>query len=409
MMSPRDPSQQTQPQPASARDKLSRAMRGLTTGLAADTAHGAVVPPVYLSSNYAYEEFGQRPTFDYSRGGNPTRALLQDALATLEGGAGATVTASGMAAIGLVIETFVPIGGHVVAPHDCYGGTWRILDTWATRGRLSVDWVDQTDLDDLREALTRPTDLLLVETPSNPLLRVTDIAAAADIAHRSTPTPGRTVVAVDNTFCSPVLQHPLDLGADLAVASDTKFLNGHSDVVGGSVVAAGTEDAEALAYLANVTGVTASPVDCWLTLRGLRTLAARMRTHCDNARAMVEVLTGHRAVRAVHWPGLPDHPGHDLALRQQEDFGSLLSFELAGVEAVRAFMTGLEGFILAESLGGVESLVCHPATMTHAAMTQAARDAAGVTDAMIRMSPGIEPADDLAACLTEALDRAAAA
>lgn len=389
---------------------MSRTMRGLTTGLCTDAAHNSVTPPLHMSSNYFYDAFGERPTFDYGRGGNPTRATLAEALCVLEGGAGATVTSSGMAAVALVLEALVPVGGHVVAPHDCYGGTWRILDTWASAGRLTVDWVDQTAPGALIEALERPTDLLWVETPSNPLLRITDISAACEAAHRSSGgRSGRTVVAVDNTFCSPILQQPLDLGADLSVASDTKFLNGHSDVIGGSVVAARQEDAELLAFHANMTGLTASPIDSWLTLRGLRTLAVRMQAHCANAARMVEVLCAHPAVSAVHWPGLPDHPGHDLAARQQRDFGSLLSFELTGGEpAVRAFMTGLEGFILAESLGGVESLVCHPATMTHAAMTQEARDAAGVTPAMVRMSPGIDPVDDLAAFLTDALDRAAA-
>ncbi|MDO4412855.1 PLP-dependent aspartate aminotransferase family protein [Cutibacterium sp.] len=385
----------------------STTMQGLTTGLCSDHAHSSVTPPAFLSSNYFYDTFGERPTFDYGRGGNPTRALLADALTTLEGGTGAVVTSSGMSAIMLVLQAFVPIGGHVIAPHDCYGGTWRILDTWAAAGRLTVDWVNETDLDALRTALGSPTDLLLVETPSNPLLRITDIAAAAELAHSS--TGDRTVVAVDNTFCSPILQQPLSLGADLVIASDTKFLNGHSDVIGGSVVAAAEEDVDLMAFHANMMGVTASPLDAWLTLRGLRTLKVRMQAHCLNAARMVEILSSHKAVTAVHWPGLPDHPGHDLAARQQKDFGSLLSFELAGgLPAVKAFMTGLEGFILAESLGGVESLVCHPATMTHAAMSQEARDAAGVNDAMIRMSPGIDPVEDLAACLTEALDRAAA-
>ena len=244
-----------------------------------------------------------------------------------------------------------------------------------------------------------------METPSNPLLRITDIAAAAELAHSS--AGKRTVVAVDNTFCSPILQQPLSLDADLVIASDTKFLNGHSDVIGGSVVAANQQDVDLIAFHANMMGLTASPLDSWLTLRGLRTLGVRMQAHCANAARMVEILQSHQAVTAVYWPGLPNHPGHELAARQQKNFESLLSFELAGGRAsVEAFMTGLKGFILAESLGGVESLVCHPATMTHAAMSQEARDAAGVTDAMIRMSPGIDPVNALAICLSEALDRA---
>ncbi len=391
-----------------AREGLSELMRGLTTGIAAPDQHSAVVPPLYLSTNYAFAGLDGRPAFDYSRGHNPTRDLLAEALATLEHGSGATVTSSGMAAITLLIEATVPVGGHVIAPHDCYGGTWRLLDTWSATGRLTVDWVDETDLDGLQRAVTSfegaaaHTDLVLVETPSNPLLRITDISAAARLGHDA-----GAAVAVDNTFCSPLLQHPLLLGADYAVASDTKFLNGHSDVVGGSVVSATPERAERIAYLANVIGVTASPIDAWLTLRGLRTLDARLRVHADNTRRIVETLTAHPAVEAVHWPGLPDHPGHELATRQQERPGSLLSFELAGGRAAaRRFLDGLRGFTLAESLGSVESLVCHPSSMTHAAMSERAKADAGVTESMIRMSVGIEPADDLVACLSEALERA---
>lgn len=392
-----------------AREGLSELMRGLTTGIAAPDQHSSVVPPLYLSTNYAFSGLDGRPAFDYSRGHNPSRDLLAEALATLEHGAGATVTSSGMSAITLLVETTVPVGGHVIAPHDCYGGTWRLLDTWSQTGRLTVDWVDETDLNTLEHALTRfdeapvHTDLVIVETPSNPLLRITDIAEASRLGHRA-----GAVVAVDNTFCSPILQHPLQLGADYVVASDTKFLNGHSDVVGGSVVSATAERAERIGYIANVIGVTASPFDAWLTLRGLRTLDARIRVHADNTRRVVETLTGHRAVSAVYWPGLADHPGHDLAARQQEGPGSLLSFELnGGIDAVRRFLDGLQGFTLAESLGGVESLVCHPFSMTHAAMSEKAKADAGVTESMIRMSVGIEPAEDLVSCLTEGLDRAA--
>lgn len=392
-----------------ARDGLSERMRGLTAGIAAPELRSAVVPPLYLSTNYVFSGLDGRPQFDYSRGHNPTRDLLGEALATLEHASGATVTSSGMAAITLLIETTVPVGGHVIAPHDCYGGTWRLLDTWSQTGRLTVDWVDQTDPDHLTQALGQfdgapvHTDLVLVETPSNPLLRITDIAEVSRLAHDA-----GAVVAVDNTFCSPLLQRPLTLGADYVVASDTKFINGHSDVVGGSVASATTEGAERIAYHANVIGVTASPFDSWLTLRGLRTLDARLRVHAENTRRIVDTLTSHPAVTAVHWPGLADHPGHDLAARQQDGPGSLLSFELAGgLDAVRRFLDGLRGFTLAESLGGVESLVCHPATMTHAAMSEKAKADAGVTESMIRMSVGIEPAEDLVACLTEALGRAA--
>lgn len=391
-----------------SREGLSARMRGLTAGMNVDTQHNAVVPPIYLSTNYGFDGLEGRPPIDYSRGGNPTRNQLGEALATLEGGAGGTITSSGMSAITLLVEALVPIGGHVIAPHDCYGGTWRLLDTWAGTGRLTVDWVDETDLSALGAALTTcedgpvHTDLVWIETPSNPLLRITDIATVSRLAHAQ----GAAVVA-DNTFCSPLLQRPLEFGADFVTASDTKFINGHSDVIGGSVVSATAEGAEKIKYLANVIGVTASPFDSWLTLRGLRTLDARLRVHAENTGRIVEMLTGHPAVTAVHWPGLPDHPGHRLAQKQQDGPGSLLSFELdGGIDAVRRFLDGLRGFTLAESLGGVESLVCHPFTMTHAAMSERAKADAGVTESMIRMSVGIEPAEDLLACLHEALERA---
>ncbi|WP_114046317.1 trans-sulfuration enzyme family protein [Acidipropionibacterium virtanenii] len=382
-------------------------MRGLTTGMNVDNQHNAVVPPIYLSTNYGFEGLDGRPPIDYSRGGNPTRDQLGRALATLEGGAGGTITSSGMSAIALLIDAVVPVGGHVIAPHDCYGGTWRLLDTWAGTGRLTVDWVDETDLPSLQTALTAfegqevRTSLVWIETPSNPLLRITDIAAVSRLAHAR-----GAVVAADNTFCSPLLQRPLEFGADHVISSDTKFINGHSDVVGGSVVSATAESAEQIRYLANVIGVTASPFDSWLTLRGLRTLDARLRVHAENTERIVELLTSHPAVNAVHWPGLPDHPGRRLARKQQDGPGSLLSFELdGGIDAVRRFLDGLRGFTLAESLGGVESLVCHPFTMTHAAMSERAKADAGVTESMVRMSVGIEPAGDLLACLHEALER----
>ena len=377
----------------------------MRTGLGADPAHGAVVPPIYLSTNYTFEGPTSPRQYDYSRSGNPTRDQLNDALATLEGGVGATALATGLAAFTLVVEALVPVGGRVLAQHDCYGGTWRLLTFLAEQGRFVVDFVDVNDADALAAAIGRRPDLVLIETPSNPLLRITDIRATADAAHAV-----GALVAVDNTFLSPLLQRPLELGADLVLHSTTKFLNGHSDVVGGAVVVADPELHERLRLWANALGLTGSPFDAYLTLRGLRTLAARLRVHAETTAALVPVLRGHPAVARVHFPGLADHPGHDVAARQQLGMGSLVSFELAGgAPAVDAFLDGLQVFHLAESLGGIESLVCVPATMTHAGMTPEARDDAGITDALIRMSVGVEAADDLVAVVAEALDRAATA
>ncbi|MGO4957224.1 cystathionine gamma-synthase [Luteococcus sp. Sow4_B9] len=381
----------------------SRQTLGLRTGLDRDPAMQSVVPPIHMSTNYAFRGLDGRGEFDYSRSGNPTRALLSEALATLEGGAGAVATASGMAAVTLCVNAFVPAGGRVVAPHDCYGGTWRQLNWLAEKGVLRVDFVDLTSQESAAAALAEPAALVLVETPSNPLLRLTDIEAVAAMAHAA-----GAVVAVDNTFCSPILQQPLELGADVVLHSTTKFINGHSDVVGGAVVAKNQEQVELLAGWANCLGLTAGAFDAYLTLRGLRTLDARVRVHEENTRAILQLLDSHPAVGAVNHPSLPQHPGHDLARRQQPGgFGSLLSFELVGgLPAVRRFAEGLQIALLAESLGGIESLVCHPATMTHASMPAEIQQAAGITDSLVRMSVGIEGGQDLVADIRAGLDRA---
>jgi len=370
-------------------------------GIGRDLHHHAVVPPIHLSANYAFPEFGVKGAYDYTRSGNPTRDLLGEAIAELEGGARGIVTATGMAAVTLVLQ-LVGRGERVVAPHDCYGGTWRLLDALHRRGLLEVTFVDQGDQHALDRAFLRPVKLLWIETPSNPLLRVTDIAALAARGRAA----GALVVA-DNTFLSPALQRPLRLGADLVIHSTTKYLNGHSDVVGGAVVAADPAIDDDLKWWANCLGLTASPFDSWLTLRGLRTLAARIRQHEWNAAEVVSVLEGHPAVRKVWWPGLSGHPGHEIARRQQSGFGGMVSFELhGGKPAVRAFVDGLRHFTLAESLGGVESLVAHPDTMTHASMSPDARATAGISDSLLRLSVGIEDARDLVADLEGALDRA---
>jgi cystathionine gamma-synthase len=375
--------------------------RAVRAGIESDTQHGAVVPALHLSTNYSFTGLGGKRAYDYSRSGNPTRDLLGNALAELEQGAGAVITASGMAAVALALE-LVPAGATVLAAHDCYGGTWRLLDAWAKKGRFSVRFVDLTDNHALAEGLALKPALVWVETPSNPLLRITDIRHVAYAAHAV-----GALVVVDNTFLSPALQQPLALGADVVVHSTTKYINGHSDVVGGAVVARDAAVAEQLKWWGNCNGLTGAPFDSFLTLRGLRTLGVRLRQHQENAERIAAYLDQHDAVRKVYYPGLEQHIGHALAARQQQGFGGMLSFELHGdVPQIEAFVDGLHFFSLAESLGGVESLVAHPASMTHAAMAPEARRAAGIADTLLRLSIGIEDGDDLLRDLDAGLQRA---
>ena len=377
--------------------------RAVRAGIETDTQHGAVVPALHLSTNYSFAGFGEKRRYDYSRSGNPTRDLLGEALAEVEHGNAAVVTASGMAAVALALE-LVPARGLILATHDCYGGTWRLLDAWAKKGRFRVDFVDFTDPLALAKGLAQNPALVWVETPSNPLLRITDIRHVAEAAHAA-----GALCVVDNTFLSPALQSPLDLGADIVVHSTTKYINGHSDVVGGAVIARDPDLATQLQWWSNCLGLTGAPFDSFLTLRGLRTLGARLRVHQENAARIAELLSRHEAVHSVFYPGLPSHPQHALAARQQAGFGAMLSFELDGGEAaIRAFLDGLEFFSLAESLGGVESLVAHPASMTHAAMDSEVRRTAGISDALLRVSVGIEDGDDLLADLGAGLARAQA-
>jgi cystathionine gamma-synthase len=375
--------------------------RAVRAGIAADKHHGAVIPPIHLSSTFAFDGFGQKGVYDYTRSGNPTRDYLAAALAELETGAGCVVTSTGMSAVLLVLQLLRP-GDTIVASHDCYGGTHRLLRSLGARGHFNVLFEDLT-APASREiiAALRPR-LLWIETPSNPLLRITGIEAAAKAGHAA----GATVV-VDNTFLSPALQRPIELGADIVVHSTTKYINGHSDVVGGAVIARDAAVNEELVWWANCLGITGSPFDSYLTLRGLRTLQARMRIHLENAARAVETVCGHPAVARVYYPGLPSHPGHDIAASQQQGFGAMLSVELnGGLSAVKRFVGALECFTLAESLGGVESLVAHPETMTHASMDAAARENAGIKDSLVRLSVGLEDGDDLAEDLTIALDAA---
>lgn len=376
--------------------------RTVRAALETDTQHGAVVPPIHLSSTFAFASYGEKREYDYSRSGNPTRDSLGRALAELEGGAGAVVTASGMGAVSLVTQFFKPEQVAVV-PHDCYGGTYRLFNALHLRGALQVRFVDFQDSQALHGAIDARPALVWIETPSNPLLRIVDVAAVAARARAA----GAMVVA-DNTFLSPVWQRPLELGADLVIHSTTKYLNGHSDVVGGAVIAATPELHEQARWWGNCIGVTGAPFDSFLTLRGLRTLHARMKAHGENAQRVAELLAGHPAVAKVYFPGLASHPGHDIARRQQHGFGAMVSFELAGgIDQVKAFIDHVQLFSLAESLGGVESLVAHPASMTHAAMDEAARKRAGLSDTLMRLSVGIEQAEDLLRDLASGLDAAA--
>ncbi len=382
-------------------DTFSSATRAVRAALETDSQHNAVVPPLHLTSTYAFKGFGEKGVYDYTRSGNPTRDALGDAIASLEGAEGAVITASGMAAVTLVTQ-LLNSDELLIAPHDCYGGTYRLLDSLARRGSLRVEFVDQTDDRALDAALAKKPKLLWLETPSNPLLRIVDIRRLAQKAHDV-----GALLLVDNTFLSPGWQLPIGLGADLVLHSTTKYLNGHSDVVGGAVASASRELHDKLVWWANCIGVTGAPFDSYLTLRGIRTLHARLAIHGANAQRIAQLLDSHEAVQKVFYPGLEHHPQHRLAREQQSGFGAMVSFELkGGVPQVKAFLDGLKCFSLAESLGGVESLVAHPASMTHAGMAAEARQRAGISDSLLRLSVGIEDVNDLLADLQSGLDRA---
>ena len=378
----------------------SKATRAVRAAIETDAQHGAVVPPLHLSSNYTFAGLNEPRQYDYTRSGNPTRDALGDALADLEGGAGAVVTASGMGALTVLTQLLTP-GDTIIAPHDCYGGTYRLFEQQSKKGLFDVEFVDQTDLEALRTvcAKVKPT-IILTESPSNPLLRIADLTAISEIARES-----GALFAVDNTFLSPALQNPIEFGADLVIQSTTKYITGHSDVVGGAIIAATDELAEQCAYWANVIGITGAPFDSFMTLRGIRTLHPRIRQHEESATLIANVLSEQDNVTEVFYPGLATHPGHELAKKQQRGFGGMVSFAIdGGEEAVRAFVENLEFFCLAESLGGVESLVCHPASMTHAPVSEERKAAAGVTPTLIRLSVGLESAEDLVEDLLNALE-----
>lgn len=374
------------------------ATAAIHNGLNEEHQFGCVVPPVYLSSTYNFPEFDCPREHDYSRRGNPGRDITGRTLAELEGGAGAVVTSSGMSALHLLFTVFLSPGDVIVAPHDCYGGTYRLLDSCQQRGHFSVRFTDMNDDAALSAALAEKPKLVLIETPGNPLLRITDIAAVSEKAHQA-----GALVAADNTFLSPVLQQPLALGADFVIHSCTKYLNGHSDVVAGVVIAASQEHTETLSWWANNIGVTLGAFDSYLLLRGIRTLVPRIRLQEENARAIVACLAQQPMVKKIYYPGLETHPGHELAAKQQKGFGAMLSFEINGDKAtISRFLSHLSLFTLAESLGGVETLISHAATMTHAGMPEQARKAAGISDTLLRISAGIEDSGDLTAALEHA-------
>ncbi|EHH1105528.1 O-succinylhomoserine (thiol)-lyase [Vibrio parahaemolyticus] len=373
------------------------------TGIESDSQYHAVVPPIYLSTNYGFPAFGEVPKYDYTRSGNPNRGLLESALSKLESGKGAVVTNCGTSALNLWVSAFLGPDDLIVAPHDCYGGTYRLFNTRANKGDFKVQFVDQSDEQALEAALAKKPKLILLETPSNPLVRVVDIAAVCEKAKQV-----GALVAVDNTFLTPVYQKPLDLGADFVIHSTTKYINGHSDVIGGVVITKTEAHAEELAWWGNCIGATGTPFDSYMTLRGIRTLGARMRVHEESSQHVLNYLKQQALVAKIYHPSLPDHPGHEIAKKQQSGFGSMLSFEFAGsFEQLKVFVKELELFSLAESLGGVESLICHPASMTHRAMGEEALAEAGVSHQLLRLSVGLEDAQDLIADLDQAFVKAA--
>ncbi len=360
-------------------------------GINSDSNFGAVIPPLYLSSTFAFPGFDQKGEYDYTRSGNPTRDQLAEALSALEGGKGAVITSSGMAAVHLVTQ-LLEAGDVLIAPHDCYGGCHRLFSAAANKGQFELQWVPLWETENAVAEISRVRPKIVwIETPSNPMLRITDVETIAAAAH----TVGALVV-VDNTFLSPAGQSPIALGADIVLHSTTKYINGHSDVVGGAVIAADEQLLEDLAWWANCLGLTGSPFDSFQTLRGLRTLGVRYQRHQEIAGVIAAALDANELVSKVYYPGLASHPGHAIAARQQRGFGAMISFELdVAEEEIPVFLQELRLFTLAESLGGVESLVAHPASMTHSAMSAEDQQAAGISRTLLRLSVGIEHVDDL--------------
>ncbi|PAJ72315.1 O-succinylhomoserine (thiol)-lyase [Pseudoalteromonas sp. NBT06-2] len=370
--------------------QVKKATTAVRKGIEADKHHGAVVPPLYLSTTYSFADFDKKRAYDYGRSGNPTRDVLAETLAELEGGEKGIITATGMAAVHLITQ-LLSSTDTLVIPHDCYGGSYRLFTSLEKRGLLKLKILNLTLDNSFDEILNIKPKVIWIETPSNPLLRLTDISKVVETASKC-----GALVAADNTFLSPALQNPLELGVDIVVHSTTKYINGHSDVVGGAVIAKTAELGDELAWWANNIGITGAPFDSYLTLRGIRTLNVRIKQHEKNAMAVAEYLECSPYVEQVYYPGLKSHPQHELAKKQQKGFGGMVSFDIKGdINDSAKFLTSVGQFTLAESLGGVESLICHPATMTHAGMDEKARLEAGVGDKMIRVSVGIEDVQDL--------------
>lgn len=376
------------------------ATRCIHAGQEPDPATGAIITPIYQTSTYVQEGLGRHKGHEYARTSNPTRAALEANVASLEGGRAGFAFASGMAAID-AITSLLQAGDHVVVTDNTYGGTYRLFERVLRRYQLDFSYADTADLDEVARAITPVTKMIFVETPTNPVMRLTDLAAIAGLARER----GLTL-AVDNTFASPALQRPIELGAHLVVHSTTKYLNGHSDSVGGLVVAVEDEHVEWLKFVQNAAGAILGPFDAWLVLRGTKTLALRMAQHNANGLAVAEFLAAHPKVRHVFYPGLPTHPQHELARRQMRGFGGMLAFEMGTLDAARTVLERVRLFALAESLGGVESLISHPATMTHASVPSERRASFGLTDSLVRISVGVEDLDDLRQDLAQALDAA---
>jgi cystathionine gamma-lyase/cystathionine beta-lyase/cystathionine gamma-lyase/homocysteine desulfhydrase len=371
----------------------------LLAGQEPDPTTGAIITPIYQTSTYVQDELGKHKGYEYGRTHNPTRMAVERNIAAIEGGKAGFAFASGMAAIG-AIATLLKAGDHAVVSDNTYGGTFRLFDKVLTRYQLSFTYVDTGDLHETERAFTKATRMLFVETPSNPIMRLTDLRAAADLAHRH-----EARLVVDNTFASPYVQRPIEFGADIVTHSTTKYLNGHSDSVGGIVISQRDDDNEWFTFVQNAEGAILSPFDSWLVLRGTKTLPIRMQQHNANGLALAEFLSTHPKVKKVYYPGLPSHPQYELAKKQMRGFGGMLAFDLGSLEAARRVLNSVKLHSLAESLGGVETLISHPATMTHASVPAERRAALGITDAMVRISAGIEDIEDLKEDLSQALDR----
>ena len=379
------------------KNRPSFATRAIHTGQQPDPETGAVNVPIHASSTFVQQELGRNKGYEYARVSNPTRSRLEQNLASLEGGIAAPVFASGMAAINAICSMYRS-GDHIVSGHDLYGGVPRLFNQVLADFGMEFTYVDTSDVRNVEKAIRRNTRLVYVETPTNPLMALSDIAAIANACHRR-----KVELAVDNTFMSPYFQQPIELGADMVVHSTTKFLNGHSDGLGGVVVCTKKEQAEKLAFIQKAAGAILSPFECWLILRGVKTLAVRMEQHDRNGRFVAEFLARHRKVKKVFYPGLPEHPQYELAQRQMSGFGSMITFETGSLSNAKKMLKRVQVCSLAESLGGVESLISHPATMTHAALGEKGRREIGITDGMVRISVGIENVQDIMDDLDQAL------